>query len=112
MPRRFSVSVDERAVREFVNEPDGPVVQDLIRRTQTVTRSAIRRAPSSKHGSHGRGRGYLRSQIRWVVGKDAKGPYIDVVSPALNPRDGKPYGLFQEHRHPYLRPALGSLPRR
>lgn len=107
--RNFEVIVSPAAVKEFVDKADGPIAQDLRQRAEKATRSSIRRAPISKAGSHGRRRGYLRSQIRWVVGKDARGLYVDIQSPALNPKDGKPYGLFMEKRHPYLRPAIRSL---
>jgi hypothetical protein len=107
--KNFEVIVNESAVKEFVDKADGPIAQDLRQRAEKATRSSIRRAPISKAGSHGRRRGYLRSQIRWRVGKDGKGLFVDIESPALNPHDGKPYGLFQEKRHPYLRPAIRSL---
>jgi hypothetical protein len=107
--KNFEVIVNESAIKEFVNEADGPVATDLKARAEKATRSAIRRAPISAHGSHGRRRGYLRSQIRWRVGRDGKGLYVDIESPARNPRDSKPYGLFQEKRRPYLRPAIRSL---
>lgn len=94
---------------------NGPVVAWLQNSGGRVTQEAKRLAPTSPDGSHGRPSGYLRSQIGFRLGRDSRGPYVDIESPATTP-DGKPYGLFQEvgtvqgHRFtPHLRPALDVL---
>lgn len=88
--------VDERAFAELLESPAGPVGQLLARGAEVVTQGAKRRAPVSPSGSGGRPSGYLRSQIGWVLDRDAAGLYVDIGSPArTNDARAAPYGLFQ-----------------
>lgn len=122
------VRVDEAAIRSLAS-PAGPVARYLARGAQQVTQGAKRRAPVSPHGSGGRPSGYLRSQIGWVIGTDARGLYVAIASPARtsDPRRA-PYGLFQNipalygrtragrryriRTTPHLVPALDDWPAR
>lgn len=119
---RADVNVDEAALQRFLSGPAGPVGRVLAQLGQRGTQIAKRRAPVSPHGSHGRGSGYLRSQIGWSMHRDARGLYVDISSPART-GDGRnaPYGLFQSLSNlrgahggrikttPHLQPALREL---
>lgn len=92
---RVDLVFDEAAMAELLHGPDGPVAREMARRGEIVTQGAKRRAPVSPDGSHGRPSGYLRSAIRWQLGTDTIGVYVDILSPATTP-EGDPYGLFVE----------------
>ena len=120
--RGGDVTIDERALEEFLTSPAGPVGRYLATIAQRVTQSSKRMAPVSPHGSHGRESGHLRSVIGWQIGRDGRGLYADIGSPART-ADGRnaPYGLFQNipnlrgaHGHairttPHLVPALREI---
>jgi hypothetical protein len=105
---------NENAFRELFESPTGPLARLLLSGAEKVAQEAKRLAPVSPHGSHGRQSGYLRSQIGFELGSDARGLYADISSPALSV-DGDPYGLFIEvgtskmKAQPHLRPALFIL---
>lgn len=52
--------------------------------------------------------GALRRGIVLRNGADANGVYVDVVSTVRSP-NGFPYGVVQNARRPYLKPALRSI---
>jgi hypothetical protein len=93
--RGIEVEINEAELARIVGSPDGPVARRLARLGELITQEAKRRAPVSPDGSHGRKSGYLRSQIGWDLGRDRRGWYVDIRSPARTP-EGAPYGLFVE----------------
>jgi hypothetical protein len=105
------VRLNLAAIDAFVHGPE--VEHELVRRGQRVTQAAKRFAPVSPRGSGGRRSGFLRSSVRLIPGRDGRGPYVDITSPATTAR-GAPYGLFQEigtrkmAAQPHLRPALDT----
>jgi len=76
---------------------EGPVGLHIAKLARKVTRTAKRYANVSPDGDIEAGRppGYMRSKIRWDMGRDLIGVYADISSPART-RDGAPYGLFME----------------
>jgi hypothetical protein len=109
--RGLQVNWNRRALDELLLSPRGPVGRSLQRAGEAGTQEAKRLAPVSPHGSNGRPSGYLRSQIAWEMGADARGQYVDIGSPAQTP-EGFNYGLANEvgtskmPGTPHLRPAL------
>lgn len=103
---------EEAELSELLHGEHGPVARDLERKGEIVTQGAKRRAPVSPDGSHGRGSGYLRSQIQWTLGRDELGLYVDISSPAETPT-GEPYGLFVEvGTAPHIIRSHGDYPLR
>lgn len=82
-------------VEHLLHSEDGPVGRLLGHKGEIVAKGAKRRAPVSPDGSGGRPSGYMRSHIGWRRGKDERGLYVDIESPARTPT-GEPYGLFVE----------------
>lgn len=74
---------------------------ELIRTGQPVLARARAAAPVRT--------GALRRGIVLVNGADSNGVYVDIVSTVRSP-GGFPYGVIQNARRPYLRPALRALP--
>lgn len=126
------VRVDDQALAVFLTSPAGPVGQFLADIGRKVTREAKRRAPvGDRDSKYGHPAGYLRSQIGWKTGRDSKGLYVDIISPAKNSRanpftPGGAYAVWNElpgtaphHAHlpawitdkegPYLRPAIEAV---
>lgn len=97
---------------KLVHGPDGPTARMLQRVGETVTQGAKRRAATSPDGSHGRGSGYMRSNIGWRLGRDTSGLYVDVESTARTP-EGAYYGLFVEvGTGPHIIASHGDYPLR
>lgn len=86
---------DDTEFNELFNSENGPAGRYMARVGEVGTQGAKRRAPVSPDGSNGRPSGYMRSQIGWVIGTDAEGLYVDIISPATTPT-GFPYGLGVE----------------
>lgn len=86
---------DDSEFNELLTSERGPVARFMGRVGEVGAQGAKRRAPVSRDGSHGRPSGYMRSQIGWLIGTDAEGMYVDIVSPAESPT-GFPYGLGVE----------------
>lgn len=113
--RGIRVEVDDTALRDLINSPQGPVAKALSHAGEIVAQGAKHRAPVSPHGSHGRPSGYLRSSIGWEL-RTEHGLRARVGSFAIT-NDGRnfDYGLAQElgtrkmPAQPYLRPALDDL---
>ena len=126
------VRLDDAAISAFLAGPAGPVGRLLARLGQRTTQEAKKRAPvGARDSKYGHPSGYLRSQIGWRLGRDGRGQYVDISSPALcsdaNPFTPRgPYSLWNEvpgsapnHAHlpawirdkegPYLRPALHQI---
>lgn len=84
-----------------------------------VEQGAKRRAPVSPHGSGGRPSGWLRSHIRRELGRDARGPYVDVISEALteeghdyapdNEFGTKPHRIESKGPWPLRNPRTGQV---
>lgn len=126
------VVLDERAIDTFLSSPAGPVGQLLAKLAERVTEGAKLRAPVGARDSKlGHPAGYLRSQIGWKTGHDARGLYADIISPARSsefnpftphgpyaywnevpgtaPHHSKLPAWIRDGEHPYLRPALEAV---
>lgn len=98
--------------QRLMESPDGPVGRDLGRKAEIVMQGAKRRAPVSPRGSHGRGSGYLRSNIGWRYDWDAGGISVVIESTARTP-EGAPYALFVEiGTRPHIIRSKGPYPLR
>lgn len=113
------VLIDHAALERFLTTPTGPVGEYLADKGRQVYTVARNMAPISPRGSHGRGPGYLRTQIAWELLLGADGLFVSVTSPArTNDNRRAPYGAYQNvpdlrgrggHRirtTPHLEPAL------
>lgn len=89
---------NEPEVFHVLKSYQGPVGLHIAKLARQVNRTAKRYANVSPAGDIEAGRppGYMRSRIRWDMGRDLIGVYADISSPARTARDGAPYGLFME----------------
>jgi hypothetical protein len=89
---------NEPEVFRVLKSETGPVGLHMAKLGRRATRTAKRYANVSPDGDIEAGRppGYMRSKIRWDMGRDAVGLYVDISSPARTARDNAPYGLFLE----------------
>jgi len=93
----FRIQLDPAVIAALVEDEDGPVAADLLRRGLAVERAAKRNAPVDT--------GRLRSSIDTNLGTDDNGVYVEVgsdVEYALHQETGTRFQPGQ----PYLRPAL------
>lgn len=89
---------NEPEVFRVLKSYEGPVGLHMAKLGRRCTRTAKRYANVSPDGDIEAGRppGYMRSKIRWDMGRDPVGLYVDISSPARTARDNAPYGLFME----------------
>jgi len=101
----FRLDLNERELRDLLTDPSGPVARDLLVDVgEIVTAGAKRRARVRT--------GRMRSEIHYEVGRDDRGLYVDIVSPARNRADGFPYPVVIESKRRKkrsLRPALRDI---
>jgi hypothetical protein len=97
------VVINRREERRLIRDPRGPAGWDLARRGHNAEVMAKAMAPVLT--------GQLKSEITTRVGVDSLGLYVDLLSPVKAEITGNPYGVIQEFRHPYLRPALQAMRR-
>lgn len=101
-----TIVLDQGGLDELLTSVDGPVGRDLQRRG-VVGESAAKQNASGRPGPNVQ-TGRLRSSIRWVVGHDGAGLYLDVGS------DVEYAGYVEEGTdrapaYPYLEPALPAM---
>jgi len=101
-----NVLVHEPALDELLEGTDGPVAAYLSR-LGVAGESAAKQNASGRPGPNVQ-TGRLRSSIRWVVGRDGAGLYLDIGS------DVEYAGFVEEGTdrapaYPYLRPVLDML---
>lgn len=89
---------NEAELWRVLRSETGPVGLHIAKLARRCTRTAKRYANVSPDGDIKAGRppGYMRSKIRWDMGRDVIGVYADISSPARTARDNAPYGLFME----------------
>lgn len=116
-PKSDRLVWDERALRELLESPDGPVVADLMRRGGNVeTQAKLNASGGPVDGAsnpEGRGprvdTGRGRSSISHVPGRDAIGVYVDVgtnVDYMGRLERGWTTSRGNFFRYPFLEPAL------
>lgn len=99
---KVRVKVNQDTLKRLKSSPEW--VRELTKQAEPLRRAAVRRAPQSEKGSHGRPSGYLRANIRIRAGRRADGAYVRVVTEARTPK-GVPYGIIQQKRRQYIRPS-------
>ena len=108
MPRfTADVILDDREIDRLLNSPAGPVAEYLSTLGRRVHAVARNLAPISPHGSHGRAPGYLKIRIDWELKHDARGPYVDISSPART-GDGRDFAYGAAQNVENLRGAHGG----
>lgn len=135
-PGGMRVDLNDAAIRELLDSPDGPVGRMLVTKAQIVTQGAKRRCPVSPSGSEHHPSGWLRSSIGWDLGRDTEGLHADVGTdvdhaldvefstkphiieshgdyPLRNRKTGQVFGKRVMHpgtkAQPFLRPALDDM---
>ncbi|HEY5987035.1 MAG TPA: hypothetical protein VIV12_11770 [Streptosporangiaceae bacterium] len=109
MARTIEVKWDDRQLREFLNNPDGPVGEQVFAKLGEVVLAGARRRALRRTGR-------MAAEMYYKVGRDAVGLHTDVVSPVRSAQ-GFPYPWVHEKRgkvrdrrpHRSLMPALRDI---
>lgn len=91
--------LDERALRQLLEDEDGPVGKALLRSVVRIEGSAKRMCPVDT--------GRLRSSITHALDRDARG-LVGVVGTDVDYAPFVELGTSRAGAQPFLRPALAS----
>ena len=99
------VDVHSAEIYAFARGPESALE---LRKAGMLLLFAMRRtAPVSDDGSHFRAPGWLRDHLYLEGGLDERSLWLEVITPAKNPENGFPYGLwYNQRKRAYMRHAL------